>query len=84
MADVEHNLKEAPYLLADRDRRGYGVRCACGWRSPLMDTPEDALAEGRQHLTEAELSDPRGEPKGFLARRRARRKSPGWEERRRD
>jgi hypothetical protein len=83
--EVEHVLKEAPYLLTDANRRGYGVRCSCGWRSPLLDTSEDALAAGSEHVTEAERTDKEAEAAGFFARfRNRRRQRPPWEERRRD
>ena len=84
MPETEHVLREAPYLLTDTNRRGWGLRCSCGWRSPLLETSEDALAAGRQHVIEAEQAAPAG-PKGFFARRRARKQQRApWEERRRD
>ena len=82
MADDEHVLKEAPYLLTDTERRGWGVRCTCGWRSPLLDSSEEALASGREHVESAQSVVP---AKGWLARRRARKQQrPNWDERRRD
>jgi hypothetical protein len=81
VADDGEHLMEAPYLLTDTNRRGWGVRCSCGWRSPLLEDREDAVVAAREHLEvsaeEASL--------GWLARRRARRqKRPDWMERRRD
>jgi hypothetical protein len=74
---------EAPYLLSDTRRRGWGVACSCGWRSPLLDEREDALAQATEHLEiDAHLAVE--EPKGFMARRRAKRSQrKEWDERRR-
>jgi len=73
---------EAPYLVTDTNRKGYGVACSCGFRSPLFDTREEAQAAATEHLEfAAEASE---EPKGFLARRKAKKQQrPEWEERRR-
>jgi len=50
----------------------------------LLDTSADALASGQQHVMQAEQRA-ESEPKGFFARRRARRQQrKPWEERRRD
>jgi hypothetical protein len=73
---------EAPYLLSDTRRRGWGVRCSCGWRSPLLDEREDALAQASEHLEiDAHLATE--EPKGFMARRRAKRAQRKAEDERR-
>ena len=77
--DVEH-LMEAPYLVTDTRRKGWGVACSCGFRSPLFDTREEAQASATEHL--ANFEEPE-EPKGFLAKRRARKQQrPDWMERR--
>jgi hypothetical protein len=82
VADQEHELKEAPYLLTDTERRGWGVACKCGWRSPLLDSPQEALDSGNEHLYQAGYGAGK---RGWLARRRARkRERPQWDERRRD
>jgi len=80
MAEEEHLLKEPPYLLTDTDRRGWGMRCACGWRTPLFETEVEALAAGRAHLV-SEGADVDG---GRWWRRRRKKQLPPWEERRRD
>jgi len=73
---------EAPYLVTDTNRKGWGAACSCGFRSPLYDTRDEAQAMVTEHL-EANPPPPE-EPKGFLARRRARRQErPDWMERRR-
>ncbi|MBV8387647.1 MAG: hypothetical protein JOZ68_04300 [Acidimicrobiia bacterium] len=79
MADaVEHNM-EAPYLVTDTRRRGWGVACSCGFRSPLFDTREEAQTAATDHL---EVPPPE-EPKGYFARRRAKKQQrPDWMERR--
>ena len=41
---------EAPYLLTDTNRKGWGVRCSCGWRSPLFDAREEAMTSATDHL----------------------------------
>lgn len=73
---------EAPYLVTDTNRKGYGVACSCGFRSPLFETREEAQAAATEHLEfGTEAADA---PKGFLARRRAKKQQrPEWEERRR-
>jgi hypothetical protein len=72
---------EAPYLVTDTNRKGYGVACSCGFRSPLVDTREEALAAATDHLDENPEPE---EPKGFLAKRRAKKQQrPDWMERRR-
>jgi hypothetical protein len=73
---------EAPYLVTDTNRKGWGVACSCGFRSPLFDTREEAQASATQHFEVEVRADE--EPKGFLARRRARKQQrPDWMERRR-
>ena len=59
-----------------------GVACSCGFRSPLFDARDDAQAAAKQHLeVDVRVED---EPKGFLARRRAKKaQRPEWQERRR-
>ena len=74
---------EAPYLVTDTNRKGWGVACSCGLRSPLFDTREEAQAAASEHL-EANPEPPE-EPKGFLAKRRAKKQQrPDWMERRRN
>ena len=73
---------EAPYLLTDTKRKGWGAACSCGFRTPLFDTREQAQASASDHL--ALSPKPPEEPKGFLARRRAKKQQrPDWMERRR-
>jgi len=75
---------EAPYLLTDTNRRGWGVRCSCGWRSPLYDERVEALASAREHLEVDAQLPPASEPRGWLAKRRARKQQrSSWDERRR-
>ena len=83
VAKSEEHLMEAPYLLTDTNRKGWGVRCSCGWRSPLFDAREEAMTSATDHLEiDAHLEE---EPKGWLARRRAKKQQrPDWMERRRD
>lgn len=70
---------EAPYLVTDTNRRGWGAACSCGFRSPLFDTREEAQAAATAHLEQP----PPEEPKGFLAKRRAKKQQrPDWMERR--
>ncbi len=72
---------EAPYLVTDTNRKGWGVKCSCGYRSPLFETREEAQAAATDHLEFGEVVE---EPKGFLARRRAKKQQrAAWEERRR-
>ena len=73
---------EAPYLVTDTNRKGWGVACSCGFRSsPLFDTREEAQAAAAEHLGGPLEKE---EPKGFLARRRAKKQQrPDWMERRR-
>ncbi len=73
---------EAPYLVTDTNRKGWGVACSCGFRSPLFETREEAQASATEHLEGDALMDEK--PKGFLARRKAKKQQrPAWEERRR-
>ena len=82
MADETEHLMEAPYLVTDTHRKGWGVACSCGFRSPLFDTREEAQAAATEHL-EFGTESP-DEPKGFLARRKAKKQQRSeWEERRR-
>ena len=72
---------EAPYLVTDTNRKGWGVACSCGFRSPLSETREEAQAAATDHLETGEAAE---EPKGFLAKRRAKKQQrPDWMERRR-
>ena len=73
---------EAPYLVTDTNRRGWGSSCSCGWRTPLFETQQEALRAAADHLEiDAHLEE---EPKGWWARRRAKKQQrPEWEERRR-
>ncbi len=82
MADADEHRMEAPYLVTDTNRKGWGVKCSCGFRSPLLETKDEAQAAATGHLDEAAAVEQ--EPKGFFARRRARRRQrPEWMERRR-
>jgi len=73
---------EAPYLVTDTHRKGWGVKCSCGFRSPLYESREEAQAAATDHL--AFDTEPEEEPKGYFARRRAKKQQrPTWEERRR-
>jgi len=83
MAEEEHLLREPPYLLKDTDRGGWGMRCACGWRTPLFETEAEALASGREHLI-SEGASAGGGLLGWWQRRRRKKQRPPWEERRRD
>jgi hypothetical protein len=81
VADKTEHFMEAPYLVTDTNRKGWGVACSCGFRSPLFETREEAQASATEHL---QAGDAEEEPKGFLARRRAKKQQrPSWEERRR-
>src|SRR5205807_1854295 len=44
----DEHFMEAPYLVTDTNRKGYGVACSCGFRSPLFDTREEAQADDTQ------------------------------------
>lgn len=73
---------EAPYLVTDTNRKGWSVKCSCGFRPPLFATREEALAAAAAHFEAEEPVEE--EPKGFFARRRARKEQrPDWMERRR-
>ena len=73
---------EAPYLVTDTNRKGWGVKCSCGFRSPLFETREEAQASATDHLEFGEAAAE--EPKGFMAKRRAKKQQrPDWMERRR-
>jgi hypothetical protein len=81
VAKSDEHLMEAPYLVTDTNRKGWGVACSCGFRSPLADTREEAQAAASEHLEGPKLTE---EPKGFRARRRAKKEQrPDWMERRR-
>jgi hypothetical protein len=83
VAGKDEHLMEAPYLVTDTNRRGWGVACSCGWRSPLFEEREDALTAAKDHL-EIDAQMPAEEPKGFLAKRRAKKQQRSeWDERRR-
>jgi hypothetical protein len=75
-------LMEAPYLVTDTNRKGWGVACSCGFRSPLFETRDEALASAKDHLATTDHAVE--EPKGFFGRRRAKKQErPDWRERRR-
>jgi hypothetical protein len=81
VADKTEHFMEAPYLVTDTRRKGWGVACSCGFRSPLFETREEAQASATEHLEGRENKE---EPKGFFARRKAKKQQrPAWEERRR-
>ena len=72
---------EAPYLVTDTNRRGWGVACSCGYRSPLFEEREDALMAAKDHLEIDAVQTPET---GWRARRRAKKqKRSEWDERRR-
>jgi hypothetical protein len=81
VADNVEHLMEAPYLVTDTRRKGWGVACSCGFRSPLFDTRDEAQASATEHLENSEVPE---EPKGFFAKRKAKKQQrPDWMERRR-
>jgi hypothetical protein len=82
VTESDEHLMEAPYLVTDTNRKGYGVACSCGYRSPLFDSREEAQAAATDHLEET--TEAAEQPKGFLAKRRAKKQQrPDWMERRR-
>jgi len=81
VTNSDEHFMEAPYLVTDTNRKGWGVACSCGFRSPLFETREEAQASATDHLEFGEAPE---EPKGFLAKRRAKKQQrPNWMERRR-
>jgi len=74
--DEEHYLKEAPYVVMDAGKKGYGAQCVCGWRSPLFDTEDELMQQVHEHL-----DDPPPAPKRRFWQRKSRRWSK-WDERR--
>ena len=83
VAGSEEHVMEAPYLVTDTNRRGWGVACSCGWRTPLLEAREEALTAAREHL-EIVAQNANEEAKGWRAKRRAKKQQrPSWEERRR-
>jgi hypothetical protein len=82
VAGSKEHFMEAPYLVTDTNRRGWGVACSCGYRSPLYEDREDALTAARDHL-EIDAAAPE-ERQGWRAKRKAKKQQrPDWEERRR-
>ena len=76
MADNEHYLKEAPYVVMDADQKGYGAQCVCGWRSILYATEAELMAAVEEHMAN---------PPARSKRRFWQRKYKGrshWDERR--
>jgi hypothetical protein len=74
----EHTLKEAPYIVMEPGRRAYGVQCACGWRSPLFDSEQEARDAASEHIANPPTPPP------FLKKLfRRRRPFPGQYDRRR-
>ena len=51
MTDEEHYLKEAPYVVMDAGKKGYGAQCICGWRSVLYDTEAELQEVIHEHLS---------------------------------
>lgn len=51
MAD-EHVFREPPYWVVDKGRRGWGLQCKCGWRSPLYPSQDEAYTAAREHAAE--------------------------------
>ena len=47
----EHYLKEAPYVVMDAGKKGYGAQCICGWRSVLYDTEAELKEVIKEHFT---------------------------------
>lgn len=45
-----HAMSGGPELRSDSARRGFSVRCSCGWESELCATPAFAEAAGEQHV----------------------------------
>jgi hypothetical protein len=83
LAQEEHEAREAPYIVMDPKRRGYGIRCRCGWRSALLDSEEEC----RKAFADHKANPPEPEQRSFVDRlfRRPQNRWPGWpEERRRD
>jgi hypothetical protein len=78
----KEHFMEAPYLVTDTRRKGWSVKCSCGFRPPLFETKEEALAAAQEHFDAEEKLE--AEPKGFFARRKAKKaQRADWEERRR-
>jgi hypothetical protein len=50
MADEEHYLKEAPYIVMEAGRKSYGAQCVCGWRSVLYDDEAELMAVVHEHM----------------------------------
>jgi hypothetical protein len=50
LAEQEHYLKEAPYVVMDAGKKGYGAQCVCGWRSVLYDTEAELLQVVDEHM----------------------------------
>jgi hypothetical protein len=50
MAEPEHYLKEAPYIVMEAGRKSYGAQCVCGWRSVLYDVEAELMAVVKDHL----------------------------------
>ena len=73
---------EAPYLVTDTNRRGWGVACSCGWRTPLLDEREEALSAAREHL-EVDAQLPPSEIKGWRAKRKAKKQQRSADDERR-
>jgi hypothetical protein len=72
----EHYLKEAPYVVMDAGKKGYGAQCVCGWRSKLYDSEEELMEVVHQHL-----DNPPARPKRRFWQRQKRWSR--WDERRR-
>jgi hypothetical protein len=69
VADDEHYLKEAPYVVMDAGKKGWGAQCVCGWRSTLYDSEQELMAVVGDHI-----DNPADPPK----RRWWQRRQKGW------
>jgi hypothetical protein len=76
VADEEHYLKEAPYVVMDAGNKGYGAQCVCGWRSILYDTEPQLMQVVQEHMA----NPPDRSKRRFWQRKR--KGWSGWDERR--
>jgi hypothetical protein len=54
----KHSILGTADYRSDSSRRGYSVRCSCGWESEFCATPSFAEASGEQHVELAHLVQP--------------------------
>jgi hypothetical protein len=76
VADDEHYLKEAPYVVMDAGKKGYGAQCVCGWRSILYDTEAQLMDVVNEHM-----ANPPDRPRRRFWQRKPQGRSH-WDERR--